>query len=432
MSTAQQRIRFQRLAAIAKRDLLYELRGRRGLMLPLVTTILLLPTATVRVHYDPLADAEVTRVTGYAPESVIELDTVEYVRRRAWLRFQPDEDGALLVEGSAIPLEIRDALELEAKRKNRPTLEMVDLSTTPKVPSRSIFFAMISASILTGAIAESLPGERSRKTLKTLLSASITRLELILGKWLAWASFGAGAALAAAAVAILLGRSEPGFWLLPLPTVAMATVALGLFLVHRSEDVVSGATVSLRILPAVLTCSGLLAWLIGNERPLVGAMVPIGGALIAAGDTWDGIAAPLIATASSLGLTAALLIYTAGHLEQLLPLEQPLMRGVLVAIATTITGAFCWWTPIVGPLLWASGGNPQLTRDLATEPGVMAGALGFALIAALHFGRSTDRTGDFGYRIPDLPGGCGDSGLVFSVPYAPRPQPSCPPPIFLF
>ena len=186
---------------------------------------------------------------------------------------------------------------------------------------------------MTGAIAESpLPGERSRKTLKTLPSASITRLELILGKWLAWASFGAGAALAAAAVAILLGRSEPGFWLLPLPTVAMATVALGLFLVHRSEDVVSGATVSLRILPAVLTCSGLLAWLIGNERPLVGAMVPIGGALIAAGDTWDGIAAPLIATASLLGLTAALLIYTAGHLEQLLPLEQPLMRGVLVAI----------------------------------------------------------------------------------------------------
>ena len=143
MSTAQQRIRFQRLAAIAKRDLLYELRGRRGLMLPLVTTILLLPTATVRVHYDPLADAEVTRVTGYAPESVIELDTVEYVRRRAWLRFQPDEDGALLVEGSAIPLEIRDALELEAKRKNRPTLEMVDLSTTPQSAFALPLLAMI-------------------------------------------------------------------------------------------------------------------------------------------------------------------------------------------------------------------------------------------------------------------------------------------------
>ena len=51
----------------------------------------------------------------------------------------------------------------------------------------------------------------------------------------------------------------------------------------------------------------------------------------------------------------------------------------------------------------------------------MAGALGFALIAApLHFGRSTDRTGDFGYRIPDLPWWMGGLGTgVFCALCAP-------------
>jgi hypothetical protein len=198
----------------------------------------------------------------------------------------------------------------------------------------------------------------------------------------------------------MMGTIEPGLWLLPLPTVAMSTVALGLFLVHRAEDVVSGATVSLRILPAVLTCSGLAAWLIGNEHPLIGASVPIGGALIAAGNTWSGIAPPLIASASSLTLTAGLLAYTANHIEQLLPLERPLMRGLAVTGVSFITTAFCWWTPVIGPLLWATGGNPQLTRDLAPEPGIAAGTLGLALIGGLYLGRSKDITTDFQLRAP--------------------------------
>jgi hypothetical protein len=352
--------------------------------------------ASIQVTFDPFAEPERIRVTGHVPQSVLNLENVDFVWRRADLRFRPDGSGGILVEGSDIDLDVRRALD-----GNQPTLKMVDMSTTPKVPSRSIFFALISASILTGVIAESLPGERSRKTLKTLLAASITRFELILGKWGAWSLFGAGSALMAAAVAITLGRMEPGLWLLPLPTVAMATVALGLFLVHRAEDVVSGATVSLRILPAVLTCSGLLAWLIGNEQPLWAALIPIGGALVASGDTWSGVGPPLIASLSSLGLTTGLLLYTAGHLEQLLPIERPLLkRAALTAITAALT-SFCWWTPVIGPLLWASGGNPQLTRDLAVEPGVYAGAMGIGLLVLLEAGRSRDIRADFQLKLPE-------------------------------
>lgn len=395
MSRLQATVRPRRVIAIAKRDLLHEFRGRHGLVLPALTGLLLLPIASIEVPFDPFAERERIRVTGQVPTEVLELENVDFVRWGAFNRFRPDVDGALLVEGAEIDLEVRAALDGET-----PALKMVDMSTTPKVPSRSIFFAMISASILTGAIAESIPGERSRKTLKTLLAASISRLELILGKWSAWSLFGGGAALIAAAVAIGLGRQEAGLWLLPLPTVAMTTVALGLFLVHRAEDVVSGATVSLRILPAVLTCSGLVAWIIGNEHPLWGALIPLGGALMAAGDTWTGVGPPIVATLSSLGLTAGLLLYTAGHLEQLLPIERPLLQRFALSVVTALLTAFCWWTPVTGPLLWASGGNPQLTRDLATEPGILAGAMGLGLLVMLYAGRSRDISGDFLLKLP--------------------------------
>jgi hypothetical protein len=396
MSRLSVTVRPRRVVAIAKRDLLHEFRGRHGLVLPALTGLLLLPIASIEVPFDPFAERERVRVTGQVPAEVLELENVDFVRWGAFNRFRPDVDGALLVEGAEIDLAIREALDGE-----KPAITMVDMSTTPKVPSRSIFFAMISASILTGAIAESIPGERSRKTLKTLLAASISRLELILGKWAAWSLFGGGSALFAAMVAIGLGRQEAGLWLLPLPTVAMATVAVGLFLVHRAEDVVSGATVSLRILPAVLTCSGLLAWIIGNENPIWGALIPIGGALVAAGNTWTGVGPPVIATLSSLGLTAGLLLYTAGHLEQLLPIEQPLLRRFALSVLTCLLTTFCWWTPVVGPLLWASGGNPQLTRDLATEPGIYAGAMGLGLLVLLYAGRSRDLSGDFLLKMPE-------------------------------
>ncbi|MER2507888.1 MAG: hypothetical protein ABTQ27_03915, partial [Amaricoccus sp.] len=90
------------------------------------------------------------------------------------------------------------------------------------------------------------------------IAAAVTREEIVLGKWLAWAGYGVFAAMSAATVSIALGRVEPGWWLFPLPTVAMGSVALALYLVRHTTDVVSGAATSLRVLPALLTITGLL------------------------------------------------------------------------------------------------------------------------------------------------------------------------------
>jgi hypothetical protein len=174
-----------------------------------------------------------------------------------------------------------------------------------------------------------------------------------------------------------------------LPLVPACTVALGLYLVRRAADLVGGATVSMRVLPAALGISGIAAWILGRTDPLLGAALPLGGALVAAGGTWAGPAPALIAAATTGLTTAWLLDRTARDLEQEgAPRER---FGVWAFVQGSLFGAFAWNAPVLGPLLWAAAGNPVLTAELPAAAGPLAGALALiAWVATAWARRATD------------------------------------------
>jgi len=374
-----------RIAAIAQRDLVRELRGRRGWAFGAITALLLIPVASIRVDIPKPEDwpARPVSVTGDVPPTVLDIPNVHPTSGMAQMAFRRDEDGSLVARTQRVPKEVREALDGDT-----PQVKVTLLEHEMPTPGRSMLFALISASVLTGAVSESIGGERSRRTLQALLSAAVTRGEVILGKWLAWGGYGGGVALLAALLAILLGRVEIGWWLLPLPTVAAGTVALAIYLSRHARDVVGGATVSLRYLPAVLAGTGVVAWYFGDTHPLFGAALPIGGALLAAGDTWPGPTTALVATASTLAFSAAALVLAARDLEQ--PPEPPASwtRHAREALVVAAVAGLSWWAPLVAPMLWGAAGNPVITETLPRAPGVLAGATALLLMSAVHVGKA--------------------------------------------
>ena len=73
------------------------------------------------------------------------------------------------------------ALRLRAVQ-DAPAVRVENIPRDFAFPGRTMLFAMVSASTLTGAVANSIGGERSRKTLVVLLSAAISRAEIVAGK----------------------------------------------------------------------------------------------------------------------------------------------------------------------------------------------------------------------------------------------------------
>jgi hypothetical protein len=364
-------LRLDRVLNIARRDLRLELNGRRGLILPIIAAGLLIPAAVVPNPLDKVDPQTV--VTGDAPESVRQLPKVTWAKKGASVLFEEKGD-RLIVHGNVLPKEIRNALD-----GDEPELRVIDPTRVPAAPGRSMLFALISASVLTGALSETLPGERSRGTLESLLTAYVSRAEIIVGKWAAWSGFGMFGSLFGAAIAIATSRIDAGLWLLPMVLVAPSVVALGLFLVRNAEDAVSGSLIALRVLPAVLAIAGLASWGIGSFSVYAGAAIPLGGALMAAGNTWPGLAPPIIASISTGGVTAGLLVGATIGLE-----ARP-SGGVSIRTAGTIAiAASCWWTPFLGPMLWAPAGNATLAATLPRQPTVAAAGLLLICLAAVH------------------------------------------------
>ncbi|MBW1877734.1 MAG: ABC transporter permease subunit [Deltaproteobacteria bacterium] len=386
-----------RIGAIARRDLVQELRGRRGWVFGAVTAVLLIPAATLRIDIPRAEDWPIrpVSVTGEVPQGVADLSNVYPTAGPAQIAFRRDADGSLVARTQTVPKEIRAVLDGDT-----PQVKVTLLDHEMPSPGRSLLFALISASVLTGAVSESIGGERSRRTLQALLSAAITRGEVILGKWLAWAGYGGGVALLAALLAILLGRVEAGWWLLPLPTVAAGTVALAIYLSRHAKDVVGGATVSLRYLPAVLAGTGMVAWYFGDTHPLFGASLPIGGALLAAGNTWPGPATALVATASTLSFSAVALALAARSLEQ--PPETPASwtKHAWEAFLVAAVAGLSWWAPLIAPMLWGVAGNPVITETLPRGPGVVAGATALLLMSVVRAGRAETPWQDLGLTRP--------------------------------
>ncbi len=405
-------MRWSRLLAIARRDLALETRGRRGWVLPAITAGLMLPASTVDLGAVGRAPDAQVNVAGDVPAEVLALDTVRVVPIEfAQVYFQYDGE-RLVVQARALPEAIPDALEPS------PTIRFEDVRAPFKMPGRSLLLALIASSLLTGAVAESLPGERSRHTLELLLAAAVTRLELVTGKWLAWAGYGAATALLAASISLVAGRQEAGPWLVTLPLVPACTIALGLYLLRRSADVVGGSTVSIRVLPALLSCAGIVAMLVSSVHPLVGAAVPLGGALLTAGDTWPGWLPQLVAVVSTGGTTAALLWATARDIGDDNSPRSNVPPAVRDALTVGAIASAAWWTPIAGPVLWAAAGNPFIAGQLPREPGILAGSLLLLLTALVLSARGPDIPHALGLsrpRLSTLAIGLGAGLLLFAT-----------------
>ena len=332
-------------------------------------------------------------VIGDVPDEVLALDgVVRASTDYGHLVFDRDGDSRVVM-GPSIPPQVRRALDGDS-----PALTIVRTTPTFPIPGRTALLALISASVLTGGISESIGGERSRKTLQVLLAAAITRGELIVGKWLAWSGYAAIAAYFAATIAILTGRADIGWWLLPLPMVAAGTVATGLYLVRHTSDVVSGAAVSLRVLPALLTITGLVSWYFADISPIAAAALPVGGALLASGSTWPGATAAVVSTLSTMLFCALLLWRTASDLEQPARPAHSWIQRLRESAGVTLVAALCWWMPITAPLLWGAAGNQGLTDRLPTTPGIVAAALALLAMSGLRMGRVSDPLPSMGIK----------------------------------
>jgi len=381
-------VRPRKVLAVARRDLRQELKGRQGLVLPLVILALLLPASLI----PPPASAinrlrtNKTTVSGDVPDAVAALPTTEVVQHHGALVFERTLDpDKLLVHGRLIPRDIRAALDGPT-----PVVPVKELDSGYLFPGRSLLFALISASTLTGAVSASVGGERSHRTLVVLLAAALSRAEIVVGKWLAWGLLGAISGLMAAGVAIWVGHVDAGSWLIPLPTVPLATVAVGLWLVRRAGDVVAGTTISLRVLPALLAGTAIVAWFLGKDNALFGAIVPLGGALIASGDTWS--AQPMavwLSAGVNLATAVVCVTQTARDLEEI-PARAPARRPTALAAVIGALAAFVWWIPLLLPLLWREAGNPTLTAQLPLAAGVLAGSLGLLLFTIVRAGRAPE------------------------------------------
>ena len=187
-------IRPSRVFAIAARDLRHELKGRRGLLFPAVLAGLLIPTATVRPPpiLPTLAGGNAIQLTGEVPAAIREAYPPNDDPKTRRLDFARHPDGALIVRGGIVPVEMRDlgwgaaALRLER-------------SGPMRVPGRSLLFALLGIP-LTGPPALSAasgrpappPADRSREPGR-----------IVLGKCVAWD---------ARALASLLAIPWRSFW----------------------------------------------------------------------------------------------------------------------------------------------------------------------------------------------------------------------------
>ncbi|MFM2161214.1 MAG: hypothetical protein RLZZ383_726, partial [Pseudomonadota bacterium] len=161
-----------RVAAIALRDLRIEFSGRRAWMLPFIAVSLLLPGAVAppAPQFEPPASL---RVAGPAPTGLQGTDGVTFDAGRG-LRLEERPDaaaGRLIVHGDFMTPAFGKVLDRAYPPIRTEVQTRIDFSW----PERSLFLSLVAASLLTGAISQSLPGERSARTMETLLTAGITR-----------------------------------------------------------------------------------------------------------------------------------------------------------------------------------------------------------------------------------------------------------------
>lgn len=363
-------MRANRIIWLAWRDLRIVLSGKSWWKLPVVALVLLLPAGTLTFE-TPDVGQRTPKVAGTVPP---ELEGRVVQAPRALVRLSVDE--GVIVHGNRVPPVLRRVLD---DALGGPTIEVRDLAAERRLPGRSLLVALLALSLLTGPLTESTAGERRRRTLDALMSAGISRVELVTGKWLAWTGVASLTCLGVAVAGLISGSQEPGVWPIGLPLVAGTAVAFALWLQRHADDEVGAAARTMRVVPVAAMLAGGAALALAGVHPVLGAAVPLGGPLLLAGDLLVEPTSALAATASTLVWVALLLAHTARSLDRVL-LRQATPWGFVFA------AVLVWWLPVGGPEVWAAAGNPELTAQLSRPWGLAtaAGLLGsLAAVVAL-------------------------------------------------
>ncbi|MFN2375751.1 MAG: hypothetical protein ABR538_04390 [Candidatus Binatia bacterium] len=394
-------MRIQRLLAVSRYETRTHMTGRQALRLLAVSAVLLLPAAAV--HTPRLAMPEFGRSSELPlpveefewgagpppPPKVLVRGTIpaELQSRLVLSDYSPFEirgENPVVVVAEDISPAMRAALEtidgpvqLEVKRFENPLA----------LPGRSLLIAILAVSLLTGPLADSLPGERARRTLEVLLTAGISRGELIGGKWLAWTISASTTAGIAAAVACWRGVQEPGWWLLGLPLFIASAIAFGLWLVRLVDDVVGGSAAPMRILPVAATATAALAVVVAQVSPVAAAAVPLGGPLLVAADVYRSLPQVIASVLGTIVFVTAMLMRTGSELDRVDTTSSPTRWGAVGLCAVAI---LLWWLTVGGTGIWGSAGNTDLVRDLPHS--MMVGGLALLSCAVVAMAREF-RTG---------------------------------------
>lgn len=367
-----------RLWAVAWRDLRLVHAGRGWWKLPALALGLLLPIGVAPVELPTHLEALPARAMGeIPPELAQDIESAP----AAPVRFVGQDP--VVVKATRLPEATRAALDTLPGE----TVTVHDLGQSPELPGRSLLVALLALSLLTGPLAESLAGERSRGTLTSLRSAGISSAELVGGKWLAWTLAATGTTLLVALSGVLSGAQTLGVWPLGLPLVAATAVALGLWLGRGAADEVGAATRTMRVLPIAALVLGGLAYGLRSVHPALGAGVPLGGALLLSGDLGTGPLELLAALTGNALASAWMLRSVARSLDG----EPDWLDLPGLARASGLAGAalLCWWLPVLGPGIWGVAGNHALSANLDPALGVAVGAAMLLGILTVDLARDT-------------------------------------------
>lgn len=370
-------LRPSRLLAVARYEMRGHMSGSQGLRFAALALALLLPVGVVKLSISSIARAGLTlRESPEAAAGAPALPIVRGIVPRALAgllhvdarsEVEIVSESPVRVKADTVPDDVRSVLE---KLPEPASVEVRSFRPVLHLPGRSLLIAILAISLLTGPLAEALPGERSRRTLEVLLSAGISRAELVGGKWLTWTVWATLTAWLAAAGACWNGVQQAGWWILGLPLFIGTAVAFGLWLVRLVDDVVGGAAAPMRVLPVVATLLAAFANSIEPVSPLLAAAVPLGGQLLLASDMLSTPAAVAAGAAGAAAFIWFVLALTARDLDRF-----DLAGGIKRhgAIGLGAVALLLWWLSVAGPAVWALAGNAKATSPLSSS--LLAGGL---------------------------------------------------------
>lgn len=392
-----------RLWAVARYEARSHMSGRHSLRLLGVAAALLLPAGLVPTPKlrlpqapaveTPAASADNTIFGPPPPSKVAVRGTIPAALAS---RLEAGEDSPFEIRGQnpvvVVTPYVTDELRAAMDTLDGPVaVEYRTVNFRLRAPGRSLLIAILAISLLTGPLADALPGERARRTLEVLLTAGITRSELIGGKWLAWTLSATATAAVSAGLACWRGVQAPGWWLAGLPLFVGSAVAFGLWLVRLVDDVVGGSAAPMRVLPVAAGTMAAVAYMVGRISPLAGAAVPLGGPLMVAADLFPGPGPALTALVGSAAFVAAALTVTGRDLDRVDTSSSPTRWGALglSAVATLL-----WWLTVAGAGVWSAGPDgvaSSLVQPIART--MTVGGIALLACAAIAVARESARRG---------------------------------------